>query len=87
MGVYGSWLIIQGVGFMVYSLWFGVKVFGLRVSRCGAQGSELRVSVLSFGRGGLAFGVCGLGLESCITQLKAQGPSRTCNESKDEEGV
>ena len=22
---------------------------------------------------------------SCITQLKAQGPSRTCNESKEEE--
>jgi len=25
-------------------------------------------------------------IDSCITQLKAQGPSRTCNESK-EEGV
>jgi len=25
-------------------------------------------------------------IESCITQLKAQGPSRTCNESKEEEG-
>jgi len=25
-------------------------------------------------------------LDSCITQLKAQGPSRTCNESKEEEG-
>ena len=24
---------------------------------------------------------------SCITQLKAQGPSRTCNESKEEEEV
>ena len=24
-------------------------------------------------------------IASCITQLKAQGPSRTCNESKDEE--
>ena len=23
-------------------------------------------------------------IDSCITQLKAQGPSRTCNESKDE---
>jgi len=23
--------------------------------------------------------------DSCITQLKAQGPSRTCNESKEEE--
>jgi len=25
-------------------------------------------------------------LDSCITQLKAQGPSRTCNENKEEEG-
>jgi len=24
---------------------------------------------------------------SCVTQLKAQGPSRTCNESKEEEGT
>ena len=24
-------------------------------------------------------------LDSCITQLKAQGPSRTCNESKEED--
>ena len=24
-------------------------------------------------------------LDSCITQLKAQGPSGTCNESKEEE--
>jgi len=23
--------------------------------------------------------------DSCITQIKAQGPSRTCNESKEEE--
>ena len=26
-------------------------------------------------------------IDSCITQLKAQGPSRTCNESKEEEDV
>jgi len=25
-------------------------------------------------------------IDSCITQLKAQGPSRTCDESKEEEG-
>ena len=24
-------------------------------------------------------------IDSCITQLKARGPSRTCNESKEEE--
>ena len=32
-------------------------------------------------RGGLVL------IDSCITQLKAQGPSRTCNESKEEEEV
>ena len=26
-------------------------------------------------------------IDSCITQLKAQGPSRTCNESKEEVGM
>ena len=26
-------------------------------------------------------------IDSCITQLKAQGPSRTCNASKEEEEV
>ena len=26
-------------------------------------------------------------IDSCITQLKAQGPSKTCNESKEEEEV
>ena len=26
-------------------------------------------------------------IDSCITQLKAQGPSETCNESKEEEEV
>jgi len=26
-------------------------------------------------------------IDSCITQLKAQGPSRTCTESKEEEEV
>ena len=26
-------------------------------------------------------------IDSCITQLKAQGPSRTCHESKEEEVV
>ena len=26
-------------------------------------------------------------IDFCITQLKAQGPSRTCNESKEEEKV
>jgi len=41
---------------------------------------------------GMVQGVCGTEagsylrrIDSCITQLKARGPSRTCNESKEEE--
>ena len=30
-------------------------------------------------------GSCFRLIDSCVTQLKAQGPSRTCTESKDEE--
>ena len=41
------------------------------------------------GRAGLPFTLnpqpCFRLIDSCITQLKAQGPSRTCNESKEEE--
>ena len=34
----------------------------------------------------LRAGAVGRGpIDSCISQLKAQGPSRTCNESKEEE--
>ena len=47
-----------------------------------AQGSDA-----SFGESRES-GCCGYrgGLvDSCITQLKAQGPSRACNESKEEE--
>ena len=34
---------------------------------------------------GTEAGSCLRLIDSCITQLKAQGPSRTCNESKEEE--
>jgi len=34
---------------------------------------------------GTEAGSCLRRIDSCITQLKAQGPSRTCNESKEEE--
>jgi len=34
---------------------------------------------------GTEVGSCLRRIDSCITQLKAQGPSRTCNESKEEE--
>jgi len=35
--------------------------------------------------GQVNIGGCVEARDSCITQLKAQGPSRTCNESKEEE--
>jgi len=49
-------------------------------------------AVASLKRMGVRFRVIDAGsylirIDSCITQLKAQGPSRTCNESKEEEGV
>ena len=34
---------------------------------------------------GAEAGSCLRRIDSCIAQLKAQGPSRTCNESKEEE--
>ena len=34
---------------------------------------------------GTEVGSCLRRIDSCITQLKAQGPSRTCNESQEEE--
>jgi len=50
-------------------------------------------SDLGFKISGAGFRVSGLdpaqqstcSIDSCVTHLKAQGPSRTCNESKEEE--
>jgi len=69
------------------------------VTECGARGLGYRDSVQSTGSGspnsvprtGLEAGVRSRTgsyvrrIDSGITQLKAQGPSRTCNESKEEE--
>jgi len=53
--------------------------------------STNEVGQSSWSRGGLVFesgseaGSYLRRIDSCITQRKAQGPSRTCTESKDEE--
>ena len=50
------------------------------------RGEGCRVQGLSLGFGVYPVDNTYLRLiDSCITQLKAQGPSRTCNESKEEE--
>jgi len=59
---------------------------------CGRLTYDLPLGCLQGGLRGLGGvrGVDGLYLrliDSCITPLKAQGPSRTCNESKEEDGL
>ena len=44
-----------------------------------------RQAVSDLGRAPTTVGSAGRLTDFCITQLKAQGPSRTCNESKEEE--
>ena len=45
----------------------------------------LGLKVEGFGHLSLARGVVGVLIDSCITQLKSQGPSRTCDESKEKD--
>jgi len=57
---------------------------GIETLRSGSPAYHHR-----FGGQGLGFGDCGTGspdvlIDSCISQLQAQGPSRTCNESREE---
>jgi len=67
---------LQGSGYRVQGTGFRVQGSGYRVQGTGFSGWW--------------FSVCGSGsclrlIDSCITQLKAQGASRTCSESKEEE--
>ena len=66
---------VQASGFRVQGSGFRVQGSGFRV-----QGSGFKIQ----GSGSGVEGYLRL-IDSCITQLKAQGPSRTCNESKEEE--
>ena len=65
-----------------------VRLFTLRQSAASARqtppssASSLRSAALHSGSEAGSFLRL---IDSCITQLKAQGPSRTCNESKEEE--
>jgi len=60
---------------MVYGLWFGFTVQSCSWPDSRGDG---------FGSGSEAGSYLRL-IDSCITQLKAEGPSGTCNESKEEE--
>ena len=55
---------------------------GFRVWGLGFTGLGFRVSEMCCGTEAGSYLRL---IDSCITQLKAQGPSRTCNESKEEE--
>jgi len=84
--VQGSGFRVQGSGFRVQGLGFSVQGSGFRVQgsgfttcpspACPTAPCSARTSVWVWGSGLI---------ESCIPQLKAQGPARTCNESKEEE--
>ena len=58
---------------LLWGGWVGWQVGGLRWCAMPCSDSEA--------------GSCLRLIDSCITQLKAQGPYRTCNESKEEEEV
>jgi len=49
------------------------------------KGAGFRVKGLGFRVQWFQSGLVLRLIDSCITQLKAQGPARTCNESKEEE--
>ena len=51
--------------------------------RCLPSGNTLNLEMCSGSEAGSYLRL----IDSCITQLKAQGPSRTCNESKEEEAA
>jgi len=89
LGVYGFAFRVQGfrsgvrgLRFVVWGL--GFRGFGLRVQELWyrVQGSWYRVQGWEHAHVPL---MARDGGDSCITQLKAQGSSRTCTESKEEE--
>ena len=61
-------------------LLFVVIAFSLGSGKVTGAGRDVQCF-----RGGLVFETHRLFIDSCITQFKAQGPSRACNESKEEE--
>jgi len=78
------WTYIEKCWTHLEQCWIHLDSVGhtCRVAVCGASGGRSR------GDEDLRAQVCPSTLrllDSCITQLKAQGPSSTCNESKEEE--
>jgi len=71
---------VQGLGSRVQGLGFGVWGVGFPT---GCSVSRVQ-DALEMCSGSETVAYLRL-IDSCITQLKAQGPSRTCNESKEEE--
>ena len=73
---------VEGSGFRVSGLGVGGYGLGVRFYARGAsQPSSASLGLTDFSKAGSYLRL----IDSCITQLKDQGPSRTCNESKEEE--
>ena len=92
VSVFGFRFSGSGCGVSATGCRFGVSAVGFRV-----QGFKVSGSVFRKGEGFRIRGnhfteiCCGTEagsylrlIDSCVTQLKAQGPSKTCNESKEE---
>jgi len=69
--VHGVWFMVEGLG-----VWEGKEAPGRDRDLLGQQ---VRCVVVTEAGSYLRL------IDFCITQLKAQGPSRICNESKEEE--
>jgi len=89
--VYGLWFMV-----MVYGFGFRVQGRGVRgvhqacidlSGRSLSTSSQLENNHFTEMCCGTEAGSYLRLTDSCITQLKVQGPSRTCNESKEEEHV
>ena len=74
-----------GVAVRIWGLLFGEGRFWNSIRFSAACVSRLRVYNFTEMCCGTEAGSYLRLIDSCITQLKAQGPSRTCNESKEEE--
>ena len=95
--VQGSGFRVQGSGFGVLGAGFRVQGSGFRVQRRCCHRTSLTPTLTtpdspkssgnssSLREGGSEAGSCLRLIDSCITQLKAQEPPRTCNENNEEE--
>ena len=78
---------VSGFGIRVSGFGIRVSGFGFQVSGLGCPPSYARILRYSRGVVLTEAGSDSRLIDSCIPQLEAQGPARTCNESKVEGGL